>query len=140
MTECGANVTHDSHGGLNPATPYYYRVRACNSAGCSANATDSAVTMDAPPAAPSSLVASAPGATQIHLSWADNSSNEDGFVIERSLDGTTFAVIATTGPNQTSYASTGLKGNTRYYFRVRAFNELGTSSASNTANARTKAK
>jgi phosphodiesterase/alkaline phosphatase D-like protein len=35
---------------------------------------------------------------------------------------------------------TGLKPNTRYYFRVRAFNELGFSAASNTANVRTKAK
>jgi titin len=77
---------------------------------------------------------------QINLSWVDNSSNEDGFVIERTLNGATFEQIATLAANQTTYASTGLKSNTRYYFRVGAFNELGLSATSNTANARTKAK
>ena len=61
-------------------------------------------------------------------------------MIERSLTGSTFEQIGTIGANQTSFASTGLKSNTRYYFRVRAFNELGLSAASNTANVRTKAK
>jgi titin len=140
LATVGANVTSYSHVGLSPATTYNYRVRACNVAGCSSYAMTNATTQDAPPAAPGNLIANAQSGSQINLSWADNASNEDGFVIERSLTGATFEQIGTIGANQTSYASTGLKSNTRYYFRVRAFNELGFSAASNTANVRTKAK
>ena len=134
----GANVTSYSHTGLSPATTYYYRVRACNAAGCSANAAASEQTGDAPPSAPSNLAAAAQVGSQINLSWVDNSSTEEGFLIERSLNGNSFQVIYTAGPNVTAYASTGLQNNTRYYFRVRAFNALGSSAYSNTANARTK--
>jgi hypothetical protein len=38
----------------------------------------------------------------------------------------------------TTFTNAGLQTNTRYYFRVRAFNVLGYSAYSNTANARTK--
>ncbi|MGH8247457.1 MAG: fibronectin type III domain-containing protein, partial [Gammaproteobacteria bacterium] len=82
--------------------------------------------------------AAAQGGSQVNLSWVDNSSNEEGFLIERSLNGAPFQVIHTTGPNVRAYASTGLQNNTRYYFRVRAYNALGFSAYSNTANARTK--
>jgi hypothetical protein len=61
-------------------------------------------------------------------------------VIERSLNGTSFAQIAVTGPNVKTYGAAGLQPNTRYYFRVRAFNSIGSSAYSNTANARTKSK
>jgi hypothetical protein len=138
LATVGANATSYSHTGLNPATTYYYRVRACNAAGCSAFATANEQTGGAPPAAPSNLTAVAQAGSQIKLSWVDNSSNEDGFVIERSLNGTAFQVIYTTGPNVTTFTNAGLQTNTRYYFRVRAFNVLGYSAYSNTANARTK--
>ncbi len=138
LATVGANVSSYSHTGLSPASTYYYRVRACNAAGCSAFATANAQTGDAPPAAPSNLAATAQGGTQINLSWVDNSSNEEGFLIERSLNGSTYQVIHTTGPNVTAYSSAGLQNNTRYYFRVRAYNALGFSVYSNTANARTK--
>ena len=138
LATLGANITTYSHTGLNPITTYFYRVRACNSAGCSAYANDSDTTEDAPPAAPSNLTVAAVSASQINLSWSDNSSNEDGFIIERSLNGTSFTVIGTVGANVTSYASTGLVKNTRYYYRVSAFNGLGASGYSNTANTKTK--
>src|SRR5207244_7518035 len=40
------------------------------------------------PDAPSGLAAVAVAANQVNLSWTDNSSNETGFKIEQSLDGT----------------------------------------------------
>src|SRR5439155_12649093 len=39
-----------------------------------------------PPAAPSSLAASATSPTSINLSWRDNATTESGFRIERSTD------------------------------------------------------
>ncbi len=78
--------------------------------------------------------------SQINLSWTDNSSNEDGFKLERSTDGTTFTPIALVGANVTTFANTGLGRNKRYYYRVRATNASGNSSYSNTASARTLRK
>ena len=42
-----------------------------------------------PPAAPTGLAATADSATQITLNWTDNASDETGFKIERSPDGST---------------------------------------------------
>jgi len=138
LATLGANVTTYSHTGLDPATTYFYRVRACNSAGCSADTIGGDTTKDAPPAAPTNLAALGVSGTQINLSWSDRSSNENGIGIERSLDGANFALIDTVGANATGYAAVGLQKNTRYYFRVRAFNDLGSSVYSNIANTRTK--
>src|SRR5204863_2476 len=56
------------------------------------------------PAAPTNLTATAGSATQVNLSWTVNSTNQTGFKIERSGDGTTFAQIATVGANVSTYS------------------------------------
>jgi hypothetical protein len=57
--------------------------------------------------APSGLTATTISQTQINLSWTDNSSNEDGFKVERSPDGTTnWVQIGTTGSNVATYQDT----------------------------------
>lgn len=86
------------------------------------------------PAAPSSLTATAVSTTEIDLAWTDNSTNETGFKIERSPDGSTWVQIATAAANATSYNNTGLTDGTKYYYRVRAYNQGGNSAYSNTAN------
>ena len=78
------------------------------------------------PAVPLDLTAAVFSATRIDLSWTDNSSNEDGFRIERKTGaGGTWAEIATVGANTTSYNSTGLSGSTNYFYRIRAYNLPG---------------
>jgi hypothetical protein len=73
------------------------------------------------------------------VSWQDTSSNETGFRIERSANGSSgWAEIATVGANVTSYQNTGLAASTAYYYRVRAYNANGNSAYSNTANATTQ--
>jgi titin len=92
-----------------------------------------------PPAAPSSLTATGISRSQINLLWADNSTDEQGFSIER-CKGTTctnFAQIATTGANNTSYLNTGLARNTAYRYRITAYNTAGNSGYSNTASGKT---
>ncbi|MFY9343849.1 MAG: S8 family serine peptidase [Planctomycetota bacterium] len=91
----------------------------------------------APPAAPTGLVATAAGASQINLSWTDNASDEAGFTIERSTDGTNFATAASVGANVTSYADTGRSPGTTYWYRVFASNGGGNSAYSNVASATT---
>jgi hypothetical protein len=75
--------------------------------------------------------------SQIDLSWQDNSDNEDGFRIERSLDGTNFLLLLTLPANTTSYSDPELSASTTYYYRVCAYNFAGDSAYSNVASATT---
>ncbi|MHC1729221.1 MAG: Ser-Thr-rich GPI-anchored membrane family protein [Syntrophobacteraceae bacterium] len=88
------------------------------------------------PMAPSRLTALAMSATQIDLTWKDNSNNESGFSIERKK-GTagTYALVGEVGPNVTAFSDGGLDPETRYFYRVRAYESSGVSSYSNEANA-----
>ena len=90
-----------------------------------------------PPADPSGLSASAAGPDAIDIGWADNSSNETSFVVQRSLDGASWATVATVGANTTSFADNGLDAETTYFYRVRADNGAGSSGYTNTASATT---
>jgi len=92
-----------------------------------------------PPAAPSGLSATAVSSSQINLAWTDNATDETGYHVERSTDGTNFSEIAALGANATSYSNTGLAASTTYWYRVRASNTAGFSGYSNTANATTQA-
>ncbi len=133
----GVTTFHDT--GLAAGTTYYYRVRAVNGAGPSpySNVASAATPVPTPPAAPSNLTGTALSATQVRLTWRDNSANETEFRIERSTNGKRFTQIATVGANVTQFTSTGLSKNTRYWFRVRAANAVGTSAYSNTVQIRT---
>jgi len=91
------------------------------------------------PAAPSGLTATAASSSRINLAWVDNATNETGYSVERSTNGTTFTVVATLGANVTTYANTGLTASTTYSYRVRATNSVGNSAYSNTATATTSA-
>ncbi|HXG93439.1 MAG TPA: choice-of-anchor D domain-containing protein [Blastocatellia bacterium] len=91
------------------------------------------------PPAPSDLTATAVSSTEIDLAWHDNSSNELGFRIERSLDGQNFTQIAELGPNTTGFNDTGLTPATTYFYRVFAFNNFGQSDPSNIAADTTQA-
>jgi len=85
---------------------------------------------DPPTAPPSGLSATAVSSNQINLSWTDNSTNEDGFKIERKQgqDGS-YAQIDMVGADITAYNNTGLSiiANTIYYYRIRAYNAFGDS-------------
>jgi titin len=132
----GANTATYSNTGLTGATLYYYRVRATNTAGDSAfSNTASATTLVSIPAAPKALTITA--SSQINLAWTDASTNETGFRIERSTDGTSFTQLTTTGANTTTYTNSGLTEGTLYYYRVRATNTAGNSAYSNTVSATT---
>ena len=90
------------------------------------------------PGAPSSLDATLLPDNRINLFWIDNSDIEDGFLIERSTDGTSFLEIADIATDSSGFTNTGLTVNTTYWYRVAAHNASGVSAYSNTAAATTR--
>jgi Bacterial Ig domain/Calcineurin-like phosphoesterase/Immunoglobulin domain/Fibronectin type III domain len=89
------------------------------------------------PAAPQNLIATALDTNLIRLSWTDLATNETGFVLERSLDGTNFVEALTAEPDATNALDGGLLANTTYYYRVHAVNEFGDSDLSPVSSATT---
>jgi titin len=144
ITTVGANVTRLYDTGLQAGTGYTYRLRAFNEIGESENSNEAMATTEpepAPPAAPGSLAANAADHQRINLTWSDNSSDEDGFTIQRKLGPSgsvdPFVDVMTAASNATDFGDTGLEAETDYCYRVFAFNTLGESDVSNVACATT---
>jgi hypothetical protein len=85
-----------------------------------------------PPAAPSDLSATPLDQTSVHLTWTDNSYNEDGFEVLR--DGSR---IATVGADVTSYYDHHRIYDTIYSYSIKAYNGFGESETTNPAIAAT---
>jgi YVTN family beta-propeller protein len=104
-----------------------------------------------PLGSPSGLRVTDSNQKQIELSWADNSSSESGFRIERKkisdeatestlneeggTDSDTFTLIATVGPDVKSYRDDDIEPYTTYVYRVQAYTESDESGYSNEAEA-----
>jgi titin len=129
-----SNTTAHTDSGLPANTQFCYRVRARSLVGLSPYSdVVCGQTNLPPPAAPSGLAVSSTTASQINLTWNDNSSDEDGFKIERA-PGTTasFSEIASAGAGVAAFSDTGLASATTFTYRVRAFGAGGNSTYSNT--------
>ncbi len=89
---------------------------------------------------PTNLLATAVFNRQVNLSWADRSTSEDGFRLERKLGSSgTYQTIAVLSANVTAHADTGLTPQTDYCYRVAAFHGGVTSNYSNEICVRTPA-
>ncbi|MBI4848707.1 MAG: fibronectin type III domain-containing protein [Nitrospirae bacterium] len=138
----GGNVIAFTDTTVAPRTRYYYRVRAYNAAGNSAYSNTVQVTSSRwIPATPTNLMFVSSTNSSITISWTDNASNEQGFTIQRAPNVRNrpgaWATIATVGINTTTYTDNGLTSNTRYWYRIRAFNADGNSAYSNTTSGST---
>jgi hypothetical protein len=91
------------------------------------------------PTVPLQLIAAAVSEFQVNLTWVDNSTDELGFKIERSLDGTNYTQIAQVLPNTTVYRDLNRFPDTKYFYRACAFNAKGESAYSNVARTQTPA-
>jgi FtsP/CotA-like multicopper oxidase with cupredoxin domain len=135
-----ANATAFTDTGLAPGT-YTYRVKAINTTVSSSYSnTATVIVVNSAPSitAPSSLSAKLSGTTSVSVSWKDNSSNETGFVLERSTDGVNFTAIANLGAssgtgNTVRYTDSKVVLGTTYTYRVKAINATGSSAYSSTA-------
>ncbi|NLH37755.1 MAG: hypothetical protein GX468_06455, partial [Thermotogaceae bacterium] len=80
------------------------------------------------PKAPSDFKAETlPSLTEVKLTWKDNSTDEDGFRIMRSVDGIDWEQIAVVEKNTTQFIDKGLTSKTTYYYKLHAYNAYGRS-------------
>lgn len=120
--------------GLTPNTTYSWKVRATNGVLTTDSAvqtfTTAAPVVVTPPSSPSKLKAVSAGGN-IFLSWIDNSTNEENFVLERRLGATgAFIQVATISADTTSFTDVAApKGLLTY--RLKACNSAGCSDFSN---------
>lgn len=121
-----ANSTSFNDTTVTSVAALFYRVFAVNGAGESTGSNVAQVPLTAPQS-PANLAAVLVSPTRIDLTWVDNSSNEDGFRIERSVDGVVFALVTTVSANTTSFSDVNLVAGATHYYRVTAFNSLGNS-------------
>ena len=84
--------------------------------------------------APSDLRVSGTSVSSVSLFWTDNSSNEDGFRIYRSTDGSSFTEVGTISFLSTYTDNTASEG-VFYYYYVTSYNASEESTPSNTVTA-----
>ena len=118
---------------------YGYRVRAYNAGGYSPYSNIARIVTPQPPAAPTSLTATALTRTSIGLRWTNGTTDQTEVRIERCTGSgcTNFAQVAALAGTATTFTDSGLAARTTYRYRVRAHNALGDSPYSSTASART---
>lgn len=74
------------------------------------------------PAPPTGLAIQASSDTVARISWIDNSSSEDGFIVERTSHAASFVQLAIVGRDTTSYVDRSPRiTDTTYQYRVCAF-------------------
>lgn len=72
--------------------------------------------------APTGLMVTPAGSMKISMVWTDNSSDEDGFIIEEKIAEGRWVLLDLTGHEATSYTATiGISGGTSHTYRVRAY-------------------
>lgn len=131
IADLEANASSYRDQGLRPDVTYWYLVRAKKDGGYSSfwnYAT--ALTASAPPNAPSDAVAFYYFGGFVSVSWVDNSSNEEGFRVQRGpSDAGPWETVATRGPDESYFAEEGVTAE-RVCYQVIAFNGRGDSSPS----------
>jgi fibronectin type 3 domain-containing protein len=131
----GVSDTSFTDAGLQAsAATYYYKVAARNAAGAGAQSSSASVTLAAPET-PTGVNATAQSSTNIRVSWS-SVSGATGYYVYRStsFDGE-YSQIGS--PTTASYTDGGRSPNTTYYYKVAAWNIIGTSSQSPYAYATT---
>lgn len=127
-----ADVTTYTDSSLAYGT-YRYRVVAHSPNSCDSPASNTAIGVISSnlPNAPSSLNSTVNGSA-INLTWTDNSSNEETFILERKIDSGSFAVLAGSIPADTvNYSDSNLTPLHTYTYRIKAHNSFGDSNYSN---------
>jgi len=134
--------TYYNHTGLAQETTFLYKVRAFDEVPLFSlfSNTISTKTLDiTPPDPPTSLILNNLGGTFIHLTWTGSSSVDlQGYEIFINDTSSSSSYHLLTTVTTTNYNHTGVLEKTRYYYKVRAFDEVPLySSFSNTISVKT---
>ncbi len=128
-----ANHTSFTDDTIEAGETYQYRVISFNVAGDTASNTAEVGPSFAAPTAPSGLTGSLQEGPQVDLEWTDESSDETGFAISRSVDGGAYAPLDTLGVDAVAYSDTTVSFGSTYDYVVQAVNGVDASLLSNTA-------
>jgi hypothetical protein len=127
-----ANTFTDTTIGLASGGIYYYRIRATNNAGNSANSNVASATIPFAPAKATNLVFDSVTPTTISLHWTDNAGpTATGYHVLRAINGglytlyATLPALPTSPPAEYDWQDTGLTPGTFYDYHVQAFNVAG---------------
>src|ERR1039457_6825784 len=133
-----ATSTSLDDSGLAGSTTNLYRMRVQTGAGFSAYSNEvSVTTLQALPAAPTNLQATAISSSLVNLTWTNNAVDATAIRVESQVAGAaTFTDIGTAATLR-STGITNLQPNTTYGFRVRAQSAAGYSTYSNAVAATT---
>ncbi len=121
------NVTSYSVTSLNTGTVYFFRIKAYNTLYNSYSYSNELEVSLALPGAPSNITMRALSSSQIEINWTDNSNNELGFIIERQQSSGIFMEAGRVGQNTVRFVDSGLSSNQVYVYRIRAYNNSGSS-------------
>ena len=115
--------------GLNVNTAYFYKVRAAKPTIYSAYSNIAVdTTFDSLAHVATDLIATAISPSKVEVTWTDNSSNEIGFIVDRSTtDNSSYNTIDTVVANVLGYDDRGLLPGVIYYYKVAPYSTVGTS-------------
>ena len=130
------------------STAARYRVMARNTVGyggqfpsMTASSLSPELIVGTAPLAPTTLTGALRAGPQVRLTFTDNAVNEYGFIIQRSTDGVNFTQIGTAparnNTGSTTFTDLGVAATAveqTLFYRVAAYNAVGTSPFSNTAS------
>lgn len=136
-----SNLTGYTDEKIESDIPYYYKVRAYISSNSAVSAFSNEVNMAVHLLqALAGIKANAVSDTQIRLSWEGNLAGQTGISIERKKQGGTYAEVGRIDPSLVTYLDNNLEPNTRYYYRIKAYDEKKSSQYSDEVYATTKSK
>jgi fibronectin type 3 domain-containing protein len=118
------------------AATYYYKVAARNAAGTGTQSSSVSVTLAAP-ATPTGVSAWDLSSTSIGVSWSPVSGATRYYVYRSTSGDGEYSLIDPTASASVSYTDTGLSPNATYYYKVEAWNDIGTSPQSSSVSATT---
>jgi fibronectin type 3 domain-containing protein len=120
----------DTFTGLAPGGTYYYRIRATNLAGESANSNTAPVSISVAPPAPSAALVTDVATDEIDLQWTDNAGRAaTGYLVQRSVNNGPFVNYVNlpqlVSPDTYDWSDGNVSPGTTYAYRISAFNTSG---------------
>jgi len=83
-----------------------------------ANAPTTEVAYSLPASANRCLIEESPKDTQLIVKWADNSTNEDGYLVQKSTNQGAWTDIYNSDPDIITYTDTSISSNNTYQYRI----------------------